>query len=359
MILIECDVFLSSGMVKHGNKSKAWYKQQKISILIVSAFLILFVLMMLFRKESQEHDILVEATPKQKWDSFNSLVQFNPNREFRNGTDIISQIPDSPKSVLFFAHGCNGKAVNFWDRSPECPSCVGLPEERLIVLHALSKHFAVLTISSSQKCWTLGKELAVVKDIIRWWVEKNKLEKLPLVGLGASSGGYFLSVLATKFKFDSITLMIAEGLYEQMEVTERYPPTLFVHMPKDHFRQQKINENMEFLKGKGIDVAEIECLEFGLSPHFLADRIPGLDKSVSAKLFELFQAKGFVDGNGKMLKDGRATRWKEALKASGISLPDNSLTNHIQEELNLAFAYHEMTSLEADKIFTWFESHFT
>ncbi|CAK9314695.1 unnamed protein product [Citrullus colocynthis] len=344
-------------MVKHGNKSKAWYKQQTISVLIVSAFLFLFVMMVLFRKESQEHDILVEATPKQKWDSFNSLVQFNPKREFRNGTDIISQIPDSPKAVLFFAHGCNGKAVNFWDKSPGCPFCVGLPEERLIVLHALSRHFAVLTISSSQKCWTLGKELAVVKDIIHWWVEKNKLEKLPLVGLGASSGGYFLSVLATKLKFNSITLMIAEGLYEQMEVTERYPPTLFVHMPKDNFRQQKINENMEFLKGKGIDVAEIECLEFVLSPHFLADRIPGLDKSVSAKLFELFQAKGFVDGNGRMLKDGRATQWKEALKTSGISLPDNSLTNHIQEELNLAFAYHEMTSLEADKIFTWFESH--
>ncbi|XP_022947012.1 uncharacterized protein LOC111451016 [Cucurbita moschata] len=344
-------------MVKHGNKSKAWYKQQTISVLIVSAFLILFVWMMLFRKESQQHDLLTEATPKQKWDSFNSLVQFNPNIQFRNGTDIISQIPDSPKAVLFFAHGCNGKAINFWDKSPKCPSCVGLPEERLIVLHALSRHFAVLTISSSQKCWTLGKELAIVKGIIFWWVKKNKLKKLPLVGLGASSGGYFLSVLATKLKFNSITLMIAEGLYEQMEVTERYPPTLFVHMPKDQFRQQKINENMEFLKSKGVDVAEIECLEFSLSPHFLADRIPGLNQSVSGKLFELFQAKGFIDGNGKMLKDGRETRWKEALKGSEINLTDNSLTHHIQEELNLAFAYHEMTSLESDKIFTWFESH--
>lgn len=313
--------------------------------------------MMLFRKVSQERDLILEATPKQKWDSFNSVVHFNPNREFRNGTDIISQIPDSPKAVLFFAHGCNGKSVNFWDKSAQCPSCVGLPEERLIVLHALSRHFAVLTISSSQKCWTLGKELVVVKDIIRWWVEKNRLEMLPLLGLGASSGGYFLSVLATKLKFNSITLMIAEGLYEQMEVTERYPPTLFVHMPKDHFRQQKINENMEFLRSKGIEVAEIECLEFALSPHFLADRIPGLDTSVSAQLFELFQAKGFIDRNGKMLQDGRATRWKEALKMSQISLPDNSLTHHIQEELNLAYAYHEMTSLEADQIFTWFESH--
>ncbi|RCU28013.1 hypothetical protein DVA81_19915, partial [Acinetobacter baumannii] len=61
-----------------------------------------------------------------------------------NGTDVIWQIPDSPKAVLFLAHGCNGRASNFWDRSLSCPNCVGLPEERLIVFHALTRRFAVL-----------------------------------------------------------------------------------------------------------------------------------------------------------------------------------------------------------------------
>ncbi|KAA8526216.1 hypothetical protein F0562_008045 [Nyssa sinensis] len=195
--------------------------------------------------------------------------------EFRNGTDVIWQIPDSPKAVLLLAHGCNGRAVNFWDRSPRCLNCVGLPEERLIVLHALARNFAVLTISSAGRCWSFREERLIVKGIINWWLEKYKLEKLPLVALGASS----------------------------------------------------------------------------------ADRIPGLDQTISVKLFALFRDNGFVDKNGYMRNDGRSLRWKAALKERKLLLPDEYLVHHIQEELNLAFAYHEMTSLQSEHIFNWFESH--
>ncbi|KAF2314800.1 hypothetical protein GH714_033621 [Hevea brasiliensis] len=237
-------------------------------------------------------------------------MQLRPTIEFRNATDVIWQIPDLAKAVIFLAHGCNGRAVNFWDRSPSCPNCVGLPEERLLVLHALVHKFAVLTISS----------------------------------MGS-------------LRFSSIIIMIAEGIFDQMDVTENYPPTLFVHMPKDLYRQQKISEFIEVLKNKGIDVAEVECLEFPLSPFFLADRIPGLNQTVSAKLFKLFGDKGFIDRKGYMMKDGRATHWKEALHETKEIVLDKNLVQHVQEELNLAFAYHEMTSLQSEQFFKWFESH--
>ncbi|KAJ6686462.1 SECRETION-REGULATING GUANINE NUCLEOTIDE EXCHANGE FACTOR [Salix purpurea] len=254
------------------------------------------------------------------WNSFESL-QLRPTVELRNGTDVIWQIPSLPKAVLFVAHGCNGGAVNFWDRSSSCPNCIGLPEERLLVLHALARKFAVITISSAGRCWTLGEERIIVKNIIQWWALTHNLESLPLVALGASSGGYFVSALAT------------------------------------NLRQQKISEFIEVLKNKGIDAEEVECMEFPLSPSFLADRIPGMNQNVSAKLFELFQVKSFVDGNGYMKKDGRATRWKEALRECKNLVLDKSMVQHVQEELNLAFAYHEMTSLQSEQIFKWFESH--
>lgn len=295
--------------------------------------------------------------PKQKWNSSDSLVSLHPKKEFRNGTDLIWQVPESPKGVLFLAHGCNGRAINFWDKSPECPDCIGLPEERLLVLHGLAQGFAVITISSAQRCWTFGKEVLVVKDIIEWWIGRKKLEKLPLVALGASSGGYFVSVLATAMKFSSTVLMIAEGMFEQIDVKGDYPPTLFVHMPKDLYRQQKIDEYVEVLKDKGIDVGVVECLEFPLSPSTLADRIPGLDQALSRNLFEFFQEKGFIDKNGYMRKDGRQIKWKKALEEKKALLLDKNLVPHIQEELNLAFAYHEMTSVHSDQIFKWFESH--
>lgn len=326
--------------------------------MFVASMLMLLVFFLVFRSDSDgENPILAYELSKQKWNSFDSLVHLHPTREFRNGTDLIWQVPESPKGVLFLAHGCNGKAINFWDKSPQCPDCIGLPEERLLVLHGLSQGFAVITISSAQRCWTMGKEVLDVKDIIEWWIGRRKLEKLPLVALGASSGGYFVSVLATAIKFSSTVLMIAEGKFEGMDVKGDYPPTLFVHMPKDLYRQQKIDEYVEVLKGKGIDVGVVECVEFPLSPNTLADRIPGLDQELSRKLFEFFREKGFVDQNGYMKKDGRKIKWKKALEEKKTLLRDEHLVPHIQEELNLAFAYHEMTSVHSDQIFKWFESH--
>ncbi|XP_043687620.1 uncharacterized protein LOC122638836, partial [Telopea speciosissima] len=176
-------------------------------------------------------------------------VGFYPTMEFRNGTKVIWQIPDSPKAVLFLAHGCNGRAVNFWDRCPNCPNCIGLPEERPIVLYALVQKFVVITISSAGECWSLGRgeEILFVKEIIKWWAAKHKLEKLPVVAPGASSGGYFVSVLATNMRFNSITIMIAEALFYGTDTPDDYPPTLFVHMPKDRARSQIINGNLEAL----------------------------------------------------------------------------------------------------------------
>ncbi|KAL8058571.1 hypothetical protein ABFX02_03G027100 [Erythranthe guttata] len=95
--------------------------------------LIMVALVLLFGK-NDDRSRLMSDLENQKWNSFDSLVQLNPTVELRNGTDLIWQIPDLPKAVLFLAHGCNGRALNFWDKSRNCPNCVGLPEERLIVL---------------------------------------------------------------------------------------------------------------------------------------------------------------------------------------------------------------------------------
>ncbi|PIN00647.1 hypothetical protein CDL12_26851 [Handroanthus impetiginosus] len=193
--------------------------------------------------------------------------------------------------------------------------------------------------------------------MIQWWIHKQKLEKLPMFALGASSGGYFVSVLATELQFRGITLMIAEGVYSQLDITKNYPSTLFVHMPKDETRKRMIEKYLVEMRNKGIDVAEIKCMEFPLTPEFFANRIQGIDPMLSVKLFNVFQEKGFIDKNGYMRDDGRAMPWKTAIEEGDIVLPDKSLADHIQEEMNLAFAYHEMTSLQSQQILDWFQSH--
>ncbi|KAL0443770.1 UNVERIFIED_CONTAM: hypothetical protein Slati_2099700 [Sesamum latifolium] len=325
-------------------------------VLFMFLILVLVALLLILGKNGHKSSLMSDLV-NEKWNSFDSFVGLDPTVEFRNGTDLIWQIPDSPKAVLFLAHGCNGRAVNFWDKSPNCPNCVGLPEERLIVLHALARKFAVLAVSSKGICWSLGEERWIVKDIIQWWITKQKVDKLPIFALGASSGGYFVSVLAAELPFRGIALMIAEGVYSHLDITKDYPPTLFVHMPKDETRNRKIEKYLIVMREKGIDVAEIKCTEFPLTSQFFANRIPGLDLNLSVQLFNVFQEKGFIDKNGYMRDDGRAIPWKTALEERNVLLPDKSLINHIQEEMNLAFAYHEMTSLQSEQILDWFESH--
>ncbi|CAN6483553.1 unnamed protein product [Victoria cruziana] len=333
-----------------------WHRAQKWKSVALAFLLLILTTTLFFSIENPKSDRALHLSLT-KWNSFWSAVLFSPTVEFVNGTDIIWQIPDNPKAILFLAHGCNGRAANFWDRSQSCSSCVGLPEERLIVLSALASKFAVITISSIGKCWSLGKEKESVTGIIRWWIEKRKLEKLPLTALGASSGGYFVSALATKLKFSSIAIMIAEGVFDYQKVPDDYPPTLFVHMPKDRKRALLISEYMKNLEKKGILVSEIRCMEFPLSPKFLSDRVPGLDEALSIKIFHTFKEKGIIDENGFMVSDGRMVRWREALAEKEV-LPDNyEWASHIQEELNLAFAYHEMTSLPMAQILNWFHSH--
>jgi hypothetical protein len=104
-----------------------------------------------------------------------------------NGTEVIYQIPSRPKAVLFIAHGCTIHAYDFWDKSPNCPHCTGLPEERIFVLQALEQNMAVSIISSLGECWTFGKVMGNVEWIIKKWVESNKLGNLPIFAIGASS----------------------------------------------------------------------------------------------------------------------------------------------------------------------------
>ncbi|CAN4117609.1 unnamed protein product [Withania somnifera] len=266
-------------------------QNKQIPILVMSLLFISALYLVLYREDGKKLGSS-SGILKQNWD------------KFRNGTDFIRQIPDSPKTILFLAHGCD--AANFW-----------------------TNHL-IITVSSAGKCWSFKEERFIVKDVIEWWIAKQKLQCLPLVALGASSGGYFVSILATDVRFSSIV---------------SYPSTLFVHMPKDKIRMQKLERYMVLMKEKGIDVAEVKCLEFPLSPNLFADRIPSIDVPTSAKLFSLFQKKGFIDKNGFMTND-----WQ-------IVLPDKSLVNHIQEEMNLAFALPEMTSLQSEQIFNWFETH--
>jgi hypothetical protein len=64
-----------------------------------------------------------------------------------------------------------------------------------------------------------------------------------------------------------------------------------------------------------------------------------------------------VDEQGFLKNDGRSTPWKKAAEEAKVLPEGFKLERHVTEELNLAYAFHEFTSLKNGEIFEWFESH--
>ncbi|RLM79271.1 uncharacterized protein C2845_PM12G07550 [Panicum miliaceum] len=257
-------------------------------------------------------------------DAAAAAVRLDARVTRRSGNEVLWQLPppSTPlRAALFAAPGCTIRATDFFDASPGCPRC------------------------SCPRCWSLdagggeeGSELAAVESIIKWWTTEEfpQLAGLPLVGIGASSGGYFLSALAARVRFSSVVVMIAEGVYGAMA---------------------DIPAGLGKLKAKRVDVREIRCDEFAVSAEFLAERVPGLTRAVADALVDVLRRKGFVDEKGFLKKDGRSTPWKKAAEEAKVLPEGFNLERHVNEELNVAYAYHEFTSLKNTEIFEWFESH--
>lgn len=284
----------------------------------------------------------------------------SPTVESIDGARAIWELPAAPaRAVLFVAHGCRCRPENFWPPSQSCPGCVGLPEDVAITARALRRRFAVLAVASNEECWSLEQEVGATKRAIQSWTAKNGLGERPVFALGASSGGYFVSRLATEMNLAAVVIMISEGAFGPAGAPAGYPPAMFLHMPKDHRRAASVERNMKMLRGNGVEVKEVRSVELPLTPTLLSDRIPGLDHGLSERILKMFSEEGFVDDRGYMRKDGRATPWKDAVVKRGFWEEVSRWAEHIQEELNLAYGYHEMTSLQADEMFDWIEEHLT
>lgn len=285
----------------------------------------------------------------------------SPTVESIDGARVIWELPAAgpARAVLFVAHGCRCRPENFWPPSPRCPGCVGLPEDIAITARALERRFAVLALASAGECWSMGSEVIAAKSVIRTWSAKTGLSGVPVVALGASSGGYFVSRLAAKTSLAAVVIMIAEGVFSRPGAALRgtYPPTMFFHMPKDKRRAALVGSNSKMLRKNGVEVMELQSLELPLTPTLLSERIHGLNPDLSQRIWSAFKEEGFIDESGYMRKDGRSTPWKDALVKRGFWEEVSPWADHIQEELNLAYGYHEMTSLHIDEMFDWIEKH--
>lgn len=202
-----------------------------------------------------------------------------------------------------------------------------------------------------------SEDVRDVSKVLKAWRGTHKLEGVPAVALGASSGGYFISCLAHATKFQALVIIISSGVpnafIQKGDSDGAYPPTLFVHMPKDGITARRVAQNMQVLQSAGVHTAQIKCKEMKLDEHFFSTRMTSVSPRLSQEIFKALQEAKMINGEGYLLPVFR-NKWRNEVMDRKL-IQDDSLIPELKEELHLAFGWHEMTSQFAEAIMDWFE----
>jgi len=234
---------------------------------------------------------------------------------------------------------------------------------------------AVTSVQLMSGCWKLEDldrlELAV-EHVYR--AEGLSASTTPLYAFGASSGGAMAGKLAetakvgrTYLKCRIPQIMSTAGtpkfhalLGDGQQVSWPAPPTLFIHMPRDARTAARVTQALTELRTGGVVTTELHCKPLPIDSTFFAARIPGVSTSMSETLARALRTGGFVDDKGLLLNDPRSSDdWREALASTGVPealedglAPDES---RINEEMNLAWAGHEMCASFASEMLEFCE----
>lgn len=131
------------------------------------------------------------------------------------------------RRVLLLFHGCKNSASVWALGAPERVLLRPLLEEQQTLVIALSSS-ASRARAAGNGCWNNKAEPGSNTDVVNVWTilgslfaANPSLRQATLHGLGVSSGGAFISLLATVLQFDSIVVYIA-ALHPQL--TDALPP---------------------------------------------------------------------------------------------------------------------------------------
>ena len=254
--------------------------------------------------------------------------------ELEGGIQLIYEIPKSNKAltgVLFVAHGCSHSATDWWPKSQNCSSCIGLPIEQSIVRMALERNMAVVAVTSSNrqhKCWVLKSDKAPVIAAIKYVYQKAGIvaetASVPLYLLGASSGGSFVGSFAQEAKSEG---MIVSAICVQImfikihRFDEGMIPALFIHMPLELHTKKMISSVIgQINKHSPNSAKELLCLKKAIDPTYFNDHGAALTIDDSAVLAKAFKDSGLLSPQNFLLENPRETGWREVAIISDVAL---------------------------------------
>ncbi|EFN56835.1 hypothetical protein CHLNCDRAFT_51615 [Chlorella variabilis] len=297
-----------------------------------------------------------------------------PSTFTMRGRQVFYEIPAAPiLGVLAMMHGCAHDASDFWPRDASaCPECDGLPEEVAHTKQALARGYAAIAVDASDatRCFGWHADGEDVAAILQHWIKQNNFTAKPLYLVGVSAGASLVLKLPRLLRVHGV---ISEVLGVQLdawgmeELGAAFPPTAYVSMPRDARTAARIADNQLLLRRYGVptDVLLVQPQPF--TSDFLSNRSALFSPELAAKVVAALRATGLLDGAGVLLQDPRYTAlpWRARVAAAvpelaagaGDSLVADA--SHVGEELNRAYAMHEIVGDHLTACLAWLEARGT
>ncbi|KAJ8907555.1 hypothetical protein NDN08_007666 [Rhodosorus marinus] len=261
-----------------------------------------------------------------------------------------------PIGILMLLPGCHHTALDFFPKGRLCDTCIGLPAETSIIRVAVGKGLFPVAVSPTGVCWNTEKDsddLQRISQTLNELIVGQSLSNLPLFVFGASSGGVMASVLPSLFNVSGLVIQIASSASEDLlshehSITGKYPPSVYMHMPRDLVTAARVEDDLEVLDRIQAPSKEIRLLPKQIDESFFSSQAEGITSEESKTMFAALKEVGVLDADGRLNSDPRTSSWRETLSKSVPRLahddgfrPDES---PVAELLNIAYAQHELSA---------------
>lgn len=230
--------------------------------------------------------------------------------------------------------------------------------------------FALLAagnMKGSHGCWETN-DVPAVGALLRSWRRQHKLTSTPLVLLGPSSGGWFITQAARQWA-DVRALSVQISVPSSNDVqaplpsgAAAYPPLQLVLMQRDTGKLREAEALRQHVSETIVEAPR------PLGATFFSDGMPGLSPDVSRAVRDGLVAAGHVDAATLLIKKHPSRgSWRDPVRAAieaathgknAALLPQGSLQvamDGIFARLDLAYAYHASTCFVVERTLAFFE----
>ncbi len=280
-------------------------------------------------------------------------------------------IDGRPKGLLLYLHSCKGTGKEFFT----------LPEHRIIAHDAIQRGLVVFSPTSYDRdsgCFTSQDADGYLKKVVGRFVRRNRLQSLPRLGLGHSSGGAFLSYFQETLKLESMALYNSPEDYAEIRgQKDALIPTVYLAMSNDGSISNRMNASMAMLQKQKINTNLYKASPKPFTRKVCAARLPEVEEPFCDYIFERIEQgrRHFLDADGYVLEgdvssplwerffqklewndfDPQNKRYKEF--KSSWDKKKSWLQVILEQEIKACYGYHAMTAQFHDEILDFLVSN--